>query len=131
MTLTGIVLIIISAALCIMVLAFIPTLLAVKRAAISLGALSEMVHTELKPALQELTAALTELRAVGGDVAEHADDVKRFMTALGETGDNLNTINRSVGMVAGVLSATSTWAIGAKVAGKYLLERYLKKRGGK
>ncbi|KAB0671232.1 DUF948 domain-containing protein [Oryzomonas sagensis] len=131
MTLTGIVLIIISAALCIMVLAFIPTLLAVKRAAISLGALSEMVHTELKPALQELTAALTELRAVGSDVAEHADDVKRFMTALGETGDNLNTINRSVGMVAGVLNATSTWVVGAKVAGKYLLERYLKKRGGK
>ncbi|GFE62410.1 DUF948 domain-containing protein [Geobacter sp. AOG2] len=131
MTLTGIVLIVISAALCIMVLAFIPTLLAVKRAAISLGSLSDMVHKELKPALHELTAVLTELKTVGAGAADHADDVKRFMTALGETGDNLNTINRSVGMVAGVLNATSTWAIGAKVAGKYLIERYLKKRGGK
>jgi len=130
MTLTGIVLIVISAALCIMVLAFIPTLLAVKRAAVSLESLSDMVHKELKPTLHELTAVLTELKTVGASAVEHADDVKRFMTALGETGDNLNTINRSVGMVAGVLNVTSTWAIGAKVAGKYLIERYLKKRGG-
>jgi len=131
MTLTGIVLIVISAALCIMVLAFIPTLLAVKRAAISLGLLSDMVHNELKPALHELTAVLSELKTVGGGMAEHADDVKCFMTALGETGDNLHTINRSVEMVTGVLGTTSTWVVGAKVAGKYLIERYLKKRGGK
>lgn len=131
MTLTGIVLIIISAALCIMVLAFIPTLVAVKRAATSLGALSEMVHKELKPAIQELTAVLAEMKTIGGGVAEHTDDVKRFMTALGETGDNINTINRTVGAVTGVLNTTSTWVVGAKVAGKYLIERYLKKRGGK
>jgi hypothetical protein len=43
----------------------------------------------------------------------------------------LHTINRSVGAVTGVLNATSAWAVGAKVAGKYLFERYLKKRGGK
>jgi len=131
MTLPGIVLIIITAVLCIMVVAFIPTLMAVKRAAVSLSSLSDMIHSELKPAIHELTAVLTELKVVGGDVAEHADDVKRFMSALGETGDNLNTINRSVGIVTGVLNATSAWAVGAKVAGKYLLQRYLKKRGGK
>ncbi|MGD0585708.1 MAG: DUF948 domain-containing protein [Oryzomonas sp.] len=131
MTLPGIVLIIITAVLCIMVVAFIPTLMAVKRAAVSLSSLSDMIHKELKPAIHELTAVLTELKIVGGDVAEHTDDVKRFMTALGETGDNLHTINRSVGVVTGALNATSAWAVGAKVAGKYLFERYLKKRGGK
>jgi uncharacterized protein YoxC len=131
MTLPGIVLIIITAVLCIMVLAFIPTLLAVKRAATALCLLSDMIHKELRPAIHELTAVLTELKIVGGDVAEHADDLKRFMTALGETGDNLHTINRSVGVVTGVLNATTAWAVGAKVAGKYLFERYLIKRGGK
>jgi uncharacterized protein YoxC len=131
MTLPGIALIIITAVLCIMAVAFIPTLMAVKRAAVSLTSLSDMINKELKPAIHELTAVLTELKVVGGEVAEHTDDVKSFMTALGETGDNLHTINRSVGAVAGVLNATSAWAVGAKVAGKYLFERYLKKRGGK
>jgi uncharacterized protein YoxC len=131
MTLPGIVLIIITAVLCIMVVAFIPTLMAVKRAADSLSSLSDMIHNELKPTIHELTAVLTELKIVGCDVTEHTDDVKRFMTALGETGDNLHTINRSVGLVTGVLNVTSAWAVGAKVAGKYLFERYLNKRGGK
>jgi ABC-type transporter Mla subunit MlaD len=89
-----------------------------------------MVQQELRPTLQELTAVLAELKTVGGGVAEHTDDVKRFMTALGETGTNLSTINRSVSTVTGVLNATSAWTTGAKVAGRYLLERYLKKRGG-
>ena len=40
-------------------------------------------------------------------------------------------INRTVGAVTGVLNTTSVWVTGAKVAGKYILERYLKKRGGK
>jgi len=130
MTLTGIALIIITIAICILVLVLIPTILTVKRTFESVGALSEMVHTELKPTIQELTSVLGELKTVGGGVAEHTADVKRFMSALGESGDNLHTINRSVGLVTNVLSTTSVWATGAKVAGKYVLERYLKKRGG-
>jgi hypothetical protein len=89
-----------------------------------------MVHKELRPTILELTAVLVEIKTVSNEIAEHSDDVKRFMTALGETGTNLSTINRSVGVVTGVLSTTSAWATGAKVAGKYVLERYLKKRGG-
>lgn len=130
MTLTGIVLIIITIAICILVVTLIPTILTVKRTFESVGALSEMVQKELKPTIQELTGVLAELKTVGGGVVEHTDDVKRFMSALGETGDNLHTINRSVGMVTNVLNTTSVWATGAKVAGKYVLERYLKKRGG-
>lgn len=130
MTLTGIVLIIITIAVCILVLALIPTILTVKRTFESLGSLSEMVQKELKPTIQELTGVLSELKTVGGGVVEHTDDVKRFMSALGETGTNLHTINRTVGIVTNVLNTTSVWATGAKVAGKYVVERYLKKRGG-
>lgn len=89
-----------------------------------------MVHGELKPTIQELTGVLTELKSVGGAVAEYNDDVKRFMSELGAAGDNLHTINRTVGVAANVLNKTSVWTTGAKAAGKYVLERYLKKRGG-
>lgn len=130
MPLTGIVLIIIAVAFCILVLTLIPTLLAIKKSAASVGELAEMVQSELKPTLQELSGVLAELKTIGGGVAEHTADVKLFMAALGETGSNLSTINRSVGVVTGFLNTTSIWATGAKVAGKYMFERYLKKRGG-
>ena len=130
MSLTGIALIIIAVAFLILVLTLLPAIAAIKRTAASVGSLSDMVQTELKPTIQELTAVLTELKTVGNEVAEHTNDVTRFMTALGETGTNLSTINRSVSVVTGVLNTTSTWATGAKVAGKYLLERYLKRKGG-
>jgi len=127
---TEIALIVMAVALCIVVLALIPTFLAIKRAAASIGELAEMARSELKPTLQELTGALAELKIVGGGIAEHTDDVKCFMSALGETGTNLHTINRAAHVVSGVINTTSAWTTGAKVAGKYLLERYLKKRGG-
>jgi len=130
MTVTGIALIIIAVAFLILVLTLLPAITTVKRTAASVGSLSDMIQQELRPTIQELTAVLTELRTVGGGVAEHTNDLNRFMTALGETGTNLSTINRSVALVTGVLSVTSAWTTGAKVAGRYLLERYFKKRGG-
>jgi len=131
MPLTGILLIIIAVALCILVLTMIPTMLSLKRAAESFSTLSEMLQQELKPTIHELNAVLAEMRVVAGEMADHTADVNCFMTALGETGDNLHTINRTVGAVTSVLNTTSVWATGAKVAGKYVIERYIKKRGGK
>lgn len=130
MPLTGIALIIIAVAICVLVLTLIPTLLTIKRTAASVGELTDMVKGELRPTLHELTGVLAELKTVSGGIAEHTDDVKRFMTALGETGTNLHTINRAVGVVSGVVNTTSAWTTGARVAGKYLFEQYLKKRGG-
>ncbi len=131
MPLTGIALIIIAIAICILVLTLVPTLLTIKRTAASVGELSDMVKGELRPTLRELTGILAELKTVGGGVAEHTDDVKRFMSALGETGGNIHTINRAVNVVSSVVNTSSAWTTGAKVAGKYLLDQYLKKRGGK
>lgn len=129
MTLT-IALILIAIAAIILVMAAVPTLITVKRTAASIGSLADMLQNELKPTIQELNQVLAELKTVGGGVAEHTDDVRRFMSALGDTGTNLTAINRSVGVVTNVLNTTSIWATGAKVAGKYVIERYLKKRGG-
>lgn len=130
MTLTGIALIIIAVAFLLLVLMLLPTITAVKKTAASLGSLSDMLQVELKPVIQELTAVVAEMKIVGGGIAEHTNDVTKFMSALGDTGTNLSNINRSVGMVAGLLSSTTAYVTGAKVAGKYIIERYLKKRGG-
>ncbi|HEY3307673.1 MAG TPA: DUF948 domain-containing protein [Desulfuromonadaceae bacterium] len=130
MTLAGIVLVIMAVAFCILVAVLIPVILTVKRTAASVGCLSDMLQQELKPTIQELTAILAELKTVGGGIAEHTDDVKYFMSALGETGNNLSAINRTVRVVSTVLNTGSVWMTGAKVTGKYMLDRYIKKRGG-
>ena len=130
MPFAGIILIIIAIAFCALVLTLIPTILSLKKTAESVTALSEMVQQELQPTIKELNSILVEMKTVGGGIAEHTGDVKRFMAALGETGSNLHSINRTVGAATGMLTATSVWLTGAKVAGKYLIERYLKKRGG-
>jgi len=51
------------------------------------------------------------------------------MEELGNAGRNLRTINNVVGTVAGVLGGSTLWVTGAKVAGKYLIERISRKRG--
>jgi uncharacterized protein YoxC len=130
MSLTEIALIVIAVSILILVLTLLPAIASFKRTTASVGSLSDMIQLELKPTLQELTAVLKEMKSVGGEVAGHTEDLNRFMTALGETGINLSTLNRTVGVVAGVISATSAWTVGAKVAGRYVIERYLKKRGG-
>lgn len=127
---TEIAVIIIAVAFCLLVVFLIPTLLSIKRTAASVGNLADMVQNELKPTLRELTGILAELKTVGGGVAEHTEDVKCFMSALGVTGANIHTINRAVSVVSNVINTTSAWSTGAKVAGKYILERYLKKSGG-
>jgi uncharacterized protein YoxC len=130
MSLADISLIIIAVSLVILVLALLPAIATLKRTAASVGSLSDMVQKELRPTLQELTTVLVEMKSVSGGFVKHSEDLNLFMTALGETGINLSSLNRSVSVVAGVISATSAWTIGVKAAGRYMLERYLKKRGG-
>jgi hypothetical protein len=50
------------------------------------------------------------------------------MSALGETGDQISTINRSVGTVTSIVQEIGTWATGAKVTARYMLENYLKNK---
>ncbi len=126
----GIALIIMAVAFCILVLTLIPTILALKRTAESVSSLNDVVQQELRPAIHELGAVLAEIRTISSGVAEHTDDVKCFMSALGETGNSLHALNRTFGIATTVFNTTSVWLSGAKVAGKYILERYLKKRGG-
>lgn len=131
MTFTDFAMIVIAASTAIFVLTLVPTLLAIKKTAISAGLLADMVQQELKPTIQELTAVLVEMKTVTKGIAEKTDDLNCFMSSLGETGENLHIINRTIGTVSSTLSSATALATGVKVAGKYILQRYLNMRGGK
>lgn len=117
-------------AITVVVLAFlaIPTLVEAKKTAIAAREFISRTDSELQPALQELRVVIGDLKALTSEAAEHSDDVKTCMEAIGNTGRNLNTINSMVGTVAGAVSTSSLWWTGAKVAGKYLMERARKRR---
>lgn len=66
MSLAGIALIIIAVAFLVLVMTLLPTIAAVKKTAASVGELTDMLNTELKPAIQELTAVVAEMKIVGG-----------------------------------------------------------------
>ena len=106
----------------------IPAFIEIRKTAVSLREFINCTDSELKPVLHELHQTITELKIIAEVAATRSDDVKSFMEALGDTGRNLRTINHVVGTVAGVLASTSAWAIGAKAAGKFILESFLKKR---
>lgn len=131
MTLGAVAALIAALALLVLVLFLVPTLMTVRRTAASVTSLADLLVSELRPTIKELNEVLAELKTVTNGVAERTDDVKKFMAALGETGEQISTINRSVGVVTNLFTQAGAWATGAKVAGTYLLERYLtRKRKG-
>lgn len=115
-------------AVLILVLVLVPAIQSIKKTAQSVSALADLLTNELKPTLNELKLVLAELRIVGSGMAEHSDDIKRFLSALGDSGSKLETINRSVGLFAGLLQQAGTVVTGAKVAGGYLMENMIKRK---
>ncbi len=106
----------------------IPAFIEIRRTAVAIREISTRAESELKPVLHELHKTLSELKGLVEGAATKTEDVKSFMEALGDTGRNLRTINNVVGSVAGVLASSSAWMVGARVAGKFILERFLRKR---
>jgi len=121
---------VVTIAFCALIMVLIPMVQAMKRSAEALTSLQEMIHQELRPAIQELSAALSEIRSLSKGIAEHTDDVKCLMSALGETGSGLRSVNRALGTVTSTVGVASMWIAGVKAAGKHLVATHLKKRGG-
>lgn len=128
MSLTAIAALIAAIAVVVLVIVLIPAIRSIRKTALSVSALADLLTNELKPTIKELNQVLVELKTVGGGVAEHADDVKRFMSALGDTGTQISSINRSVGVVTSLLNQAGVWKTGIKAAGVYLVESYIKRK---
>ncbi|HTP64768.1 MAG TPA: DUF948 domain-containing protein [Geobacteraceae bacterium] len=106
----------------------IPTFIEIRKTAVTLRETTERAEREITQVLHDLHSTLSDIKVLVEEATARTDDVKTFMEALGETGRNLHTINHVVGKVANVLATSSVWAMGAKAAGRVILERLLKKR---
>lgn len=108
----------------------ISTFIEARKTAIAAREFLTNTSNELQPVLKDLRGIITDLQVIADAAAENTGDIKLFTEALGDTGRYLKTINSVVGGVAGVLSASSLWITGAKVASKFILDR-VSKKGGK
>ncbi|SNB48038.1 DUF948 domain-containing protein [Geobacter sp. DSM 9736] len=119
------------AALVLVVLAIvlIRTSIEVRKTAIKARSFMEQLETEVKPVIFELHETLGNLKILTEEAAGKVENVKSFMEAAGDTGRSLQTINTVVKSVTGAVSKSSLWMTGAKVAGKFVLNRFFKKRG--
>jgi uncharacterized protein YoxC len=106
----------------------IPTFIEIRKTAASLREFITSADSELKPLLNELHKTISEVKIIAEGIASRTEDVTCFMEALGDTSRNLRKINSVVGTVSGVLASSSAWITGARVAGKFILERLSKKR---
>ena len=106
----------------------IPAIIEIRKTAEATRQFITRTDEELRPILAELRTTLADLRTVSDGVAEKVDDLKVFMDGVGETGRGLKTISHVVGSVSGLLANSSLWVSGARVAGKFVWDKFAKKR---
>ncbi len=107
----------------------IPAFIELRKTAVAAREFLVGKDSELKPIIRDLQETLADLRILTQGAAEKVDDVKVFMESMGDAGRSIQTINTVVGGVATVIGRSSLWLTGAKVAGKFILDRISKKRG--
>jgi uncharacterized protein YoxC len=125
MGIVSIAVVIMAVTMVVLAAAIVPAFIEIRKAAAASRETLERIEADLHPVLKELRETLEELRLTAGG-REH---ISSFMEALGDTGRGLRTINGVIGSVAGVITSSSLWLTGAKVAGKYAAEKFLRKRG--
>jgi len=120
--------VVVAAAVVVLVIFLVPLIRELKATAISLREIASRVENDILPTVKELHEVLNEVSVITEGAAEGMESVKSLMSAVGETGRSLHTIGSVVSNAAGTLSRSTLWLTGAKVAGKYLMERLTKKR---
>jgi uncharacterized protein YoxC len=121
--------IVVAITLVVLAVFMIPTFIEARKTAMATRDFLTRTDRELQPVLHDLRAVISDLKGMTSGATEGAEDLKLFMGALGDTGRYVRTINTVVGTVANVVSTSSLWLSGARVAGKYLYDRISKKGG--
>lgn len=121
---------VIAGTMLLLVVFLIPAILEIRRTATATREFIATIETDIKPVLTDLQVAIADLKVVTEGISGKVGEVESFMDAVGDTGRNLRTINSIVGTVSGVLSGSSVWMTGVKVASSYLMDRILKKKRG-
>jgi uncharacterized protein YoxC len=121
--------VVVAAAVVVLVVFLIPLIRELKTTAVSLREIASRMENDILPTVKELHEVLAEAKVITDGAAESMDSVKSLMSAIGETGKSFHAIGTVVGNAAGVLSKSTLWLTGAKVAGSYLRDKLIKKRG--
>jgi uncharacterized protein YoxC len=106
----------------------IPVLVEVRKTAVVMRTSLQNVESQCQPVLTELRQLTANLLILTEGVASETDEVKSLMISLGDTGRNISRINAVVGNVASLLCTSSLWMTGLKAAGRYAIDRIVKKR---
>ena len=117
-------------ALVIVALSLIPFLREVKKLKTSVRMVSETIEVDLKPLIKELHTILSEVKVVTEAAADNADGVKLLLHEVGEVGHHIHSVNRVLGVATEVVSVSSAWITGARVAGRFLADRLVRKKRG-
>jgi hypothetical protein len=107
----------------------IPVLMELKRTAVSLRTIAETMQGEINPLIKELRDTVADVQVFTSATAAHAEGVNLLLEELGHAGHNIRMINKIIGIGSDLASFSSTWATGARVAGKVIIDRLIKKRG--
>lgn len=129
MILINIAALLVAVAVVVLVITLIPLIRELKATSIAVREFVVKVETDLHPTMQELQNSLADLNVLTAGAAENVEEVKCFMSAVGETGRGLRKISSVVSGTAEVFSRSSLWLTGARVAGSYMLDNLTKKRG--
>lgn len=129
MILINIAALIVAVAVVVLVFSLIPLIRELKATSIALRESVINMETDVQPTIKELHNALTAMNVLTAGAAEKVEDIKCFMSAVGETGRGIRTISTVVNGLAATLSKYSLWLTGAKVAGSFMLDKMTNKRG--
>lgn len=121
--------VIIAVAMIVLVVFLIPLIMELRRTATTVRGFVERMEAQVTPTLTELNRTLADLQFLTSGAAEKVEDIQCFMSAVGETGRGLRTISTVVSGAASALTKSSLWLTGAKVAGSFVMDKIIKKRG--
>jgi len=129
MDLIGVAMIVAAVALVGLACFAIPVLLELKKTLAEFRKLTAITEEQIKPVMLDLHETMAELKILTREASERVEEVKGFTEAVGETGRHVRGINSLLGAVTGVISGSALWMTGAKVAGKFLVDRFSRKGG--
>jgi uncharacterized protein YoxC len=118
-------------AITLLILAYcmIPVLRELKKTAVSLRTFSDSMQVDIKPLVKELRETVADIQVVTSSTAAHAEGVNILLEELGHAGRNIRMINKVIGVASELVAGSSAWVTGARVAGRYIADRLVKKRG--
>lgn len=129
MVLINIAALVVAVAAVVLVIALVPLIRELRATAAAVKEVTLKFDREIEPTIRELQKSLADINVITGGAAERVEELQCFMSAVGDTGRGLRTIGSVVGGAADLLSKSSLWITGAKVAASFVMDRMTKKRG--